>query len=433
MSHTSTATATASDWQRTADGILGLHKHILASGEMSDVRFAVGRQLGEAKIFPAHKFVLSLNSTVFRTMFNGNWKESGEQPIDVPEILPEAFSNMLKYMYTGSVDATDDLKVNNIFETIYCADKYDLPMLGDLCSNFINNKLFALNAHTCLIYLEKVKRCACIQPDRAAAIETKCLEFADKFSRNVLESDQFSAIGQDVLKAIVQRGTLSAGEEIVCSAVEKWAVAQCAQENLEPTQANRRTVLGDALFCVRFPLLTDAQLANGPVQSGLLLESEVADLYRYKHYQYKPSNYRPQLPFPTQHRSGSVLRLSKGDVEFTNGEQVFVDCGQGELWYPAVVKGIRGAEISVMRTGKQTMLHCRPYKIVRAADVLKTGQEIKARVGRRYVTATLRTIWNNHYTVEVDHKYHEIQLRQLRIGQDQMKSWKKANCTCFYC
>ncbi|XP_055355138.1 BTB/POZ domain-containing protein 3-like [Paramacrobiotus metropolitanus] len=415
--------AAPSDWRRSATGIIALHKHILASGEMSDVRFAVGRQHGKAEVFPAHKFVLSLSSTVFHTMFHGSLPENGQKPIDVPEILPDAFRNMLKYIYTGSLEENGGLKAENIFETIYCADKYDLPMLSELCARFLSTTLDQLNADSCLVYMEKMKRCASLR-DRSARILEICLKFVDENSQDVLKSDQFSEISQETLMDILRRDTLSAAEDIVYAAVENWAEKACIRKDLKPSQDNRRAVLGKTLNFVRFPLMTDGELGAGPVKSQLLLDSEIADLYRHKH-----SSLQPELPFPTKYRTGSLLRISRSDVEFRNGEKVFVDTGDTQWWYPAVVTGTSGPWFVALRKDKeqQTLVECALHQIVRAASLLKFGQEIMALETRRPVIATLRTQLDNIYWVKVKGTLYSRKFDQLRIGRDQMEAWKKAN------
>ncbi|XP_055330493.1 BTB/POZ domain-containing protein 1-like isoform X2 [Paramacrobiotus metropolitanus] len=184
------------------DGLSNFWKQVLDSGEKSDVRFAVGHQYGDAKIFRAHKWILTLHSDVFDRMFNGALPESGEDPIDIPEIMPVAFANMLSFVYTGVVDA-DDLKSDNLFATIYCADKYNLPRLLECCMNFVSSQL---NAGNCLMYLDNIKcwKYACV-----ADVMEKCLLLVDAFSDAILRSDEFSETGVDTLHRILQRSSLS--------------------------------------------------------------------------------------------------------------------------------------------------------------------------------------------------------------------------------
>ena len=65
---------------------------------MADVYFNVGADIGEeVRQIPAHKYVLSTSSTVFYAMFYGGLAEPRDV-IDVPDVEPEAFLAMLRYM-----------------------------------------------------------------------------------------------------------------------------------------------------------------------------------------------------------------------------------------------------------------------------------------------------------------------------------------------
>ncbi|XP_055350911.1 BTB/POZ domain-containing protein 2-like isoform X1 [Paramacrobiotus metropolitanus] len=269
-------TSRISDWRCTSHGISNLLQHVLASGQISDVKFAVGHEHGTVRVFSAHKFILSLNSDVFDAMFNGELAESATEPIKIPEILPEAFAVMLQYMYSGSTER--HLQTENLFQTIYCADKYNLPMLLEACLKFARSQLKIDN---CLMFLDYVNRF--MHNAATGVFVEKRLAMVDASATTIFQSDEFAAIGQDTLTMLLQRDTLLADEHTIYTAVERWAAETCRRNKLEVSGVNRRKMLGIAVFHVRFPLLTDSQLASGPVKNGLLLESEVVALYQYKH------------------------------------------------------------------------------------------------------------------------------------------------------
>ncbi|XP_055351484.1 TD and POZ domain-containing protein 3-like [Paramacrobiotus metropolitanus] len=103
-------------------GLASCMKQTLSSGEFSNVRFSVGRHFGPVKIFEAHKNILAMRSSVFRAMFYGSLPENCAVPIDIPDIIPDAFANMLNYIYT---DKAENLNADNVCDTMNCADKYD--------------------------------------------------------------------------------------------------------------------------------------------------------------------------------------------------------------------------------------------------------------------------------------------------------------------
>ncbi|XP_055349986.1 BTB/POZ domain-containing protein 3-like [Paramacrobiotus metropolitanus] len=306
-------------------------KHLLDSGDMSDVQFAVGRDQGIVKIFSAHRIILGARSAVFHNMFYGSLPENCTNPINIPDVHPDAFANILSYIYT---DAVKSLNLDNLFGTLGCADKYDLPLLVVMCTDFI---LAELSIDNCLDVLDSAVHCAVAAP----SILEKCLCLIDESAEAIWVSEKFCAIGQEALCAILQRDTLTANEDIICLAVNEWAVNMCARRDIDATSANRREVLGRALFLIRFPLLTDAQLLDGPADSGLLLQSEGWDIYRYKH-----ATTKPRLSFCTEPRQNvraeGVINYTIPDIRELRKAALYSDPVNVRklLWNIAVNKNI---------------------------------------------------------------------------------------------
>ncbi|XP_055344740.1 BTB/POZ domain-containing protein 1-like [Paramacrobiotus metropolitanus] len=274
-------------------------KHLLFCDDMSDVQFAIGRHYGVEKVFPAHRLIMGLRSPVFHTMFYGSLPDSGTAPISIPDIIPDVFANMLSYIYTDTVQT---FTKDNVFLTLSCADRYDLPSLVVLCTEYIMNKL---NVNNCLDILDD----AVLYASAAPSILEKCLSLIDESATTIWKSDQFRAIGQEALCTILQRDTLTANEDTICASVDKWAENMCKRKAMDASSANRREVLGQAFLLIRFPLLTDAQLLDGPVKSGLLLQSDGWDILHYKH-----ATIKPQLPFRTEPRQNV---RAEGVISFT--------------------------------------------------------------------------------------------------------------------
>ncbi|XP_055357412.1 BTB/POZ domain-containing protein 2-like [Paramacrobiotus metropolitanus] len=133
------------------------------------------------------------------------------------------------FLYT---DAVDNLSADNVFETMVCADKYDVPQLH--CGEVSGS--------------------------------------VDLNSAAILQSTEFTDTSQDTLQNILKRDTLSAEENEIYLAVERWAEAACARNALDASGANRRQKL----------------------DSGLLSEGELLSVLLYQNATVKPQN----LPFP---------------------------------------------------------------------------------------------------------------------------------------
>ncbi|XP_055330153.1 BTB/POZ domain-containing protein 6-like [Paramacrobiotus metropolitanus] len=341
-----------------ATGIISRLKRALASGDHHDVEFSVGRQFGEAKTLQAHKWLLSISSDVFNRQFYGSLPEKCDFPIDVPDILPDAFLNMLSFLYT---DTVENLNVDNVAPTMYCADKYNIQPLLDLCSEFIIGQLTVDN---CLTVLQSVRH--------LNAVVEKCLEMVDTNSDTVLQSQHFLEIdSSETLCMVVSRNTLSADEHLIYAAVEKWAANASNLRDLDPSPANRREVLGPALYCIRYPQMSDVQLTDGPLKSGLLYLDEMRDIYRYKHATEKPA-----IAFPAEPRRPieRPAAFQIGEDVYHFGEQVIAK--KHYNWHAGRIHGIDEPEFLVEWAEGGLVESRSPQEIVRAADILQKCQEV---------------------------------------------------------
>ncbi|XP_055348173.1 BTB/POZ domain-containing protein 6-B-like [Paramacrobiotus metropolitanus] len=364
---------------RSGPGLAGNMKRLLSSGDFSDVQLRVGRHTGLEKLFHVHKCILCMRSAVFAAMFYGSLPENGQKPIDLPDDDPDAFANVLSFMYTDTMD----LKMDNVWTTLLCADKYDVPLLVKECCEFLSNQL---NTDNCLAVLQTGI------DSHADKIVQRCLGFIDRSADTVIASEVFAVIGKEMLVMILQRSTLSVEEHDVYLAIERWALSACSSDNLEPTAANRRGMLGEALFLVRFPLLTPAQLTDGPGKSGLLLQSEMHTIWQHKF-----SNAKPSLPFSNEPRTG---RHRIGDMVFQHEEEAFVKTtARATTWNPVEIIGIRGTEF-IWRSFTQPAEEgsAGSARIMRASDVLKRGQKLMATVdGVSYEVAYCEPVDGKHY------------------------------------
>ncbi|XP_055355074.1 BTB/POZ domain-containing protein 2-like [Paramacrobiotus metropolitanus] len=109
--------------------------------------------------------------------------------------------------------------------------------------------------------------------------------------------EEFSELQPSTLRTILERDTLFANENLICVAVDRWAVAACTRGNLEPTPANRREVLGEMFYLIRFPVMTVMQVADLPADNGLLEASALVEMRHHKHR------------FPTRPRRLPVIRI----------------------------------------------------------------------------------------------------------------------------
>ncbi|XP_055348258.1 uncharacterized protein LOC129595318 [Paramacrobiotus metropolitanus] len=179
-------------------------------------------------------------------------------------------------------------------------------------------------------------------------------------------------------------------------------------------------MLGPALSLVRFPLLTDAQLADGPIESGLLLLNELRDIYVHKH---TTKLAKQPAAFRTDPRVYSVHRTDQ--PAFKHREKVFVRCPGGVGWYPAKVMGMQDARF-VLEWYSQLMKEktAPPEDIIRAADILKRGRSVEAFDGSVFVEGTYGTRRAARHIVNLAGRERSAEFAELIIPEKEAELWK---------
>lgn len=121
----------------------------------------------------------------------------------------------------------------------------------------------------------------------------------DAQAEEALRSDAFTEMDFATLEAVLTRETLNASERSVFEAVCRWADAETLRRDLEQTPANKRHVLGSALYKVRIPAMTLEEFADTAAQSGVLSLQESHNVFLY----FSARN-KPRVPFETRPRRG---------------------------------------------------------------------------------------------------------------------------------
>ena len=97
----------------------------------------------------------SADSPVLAAMFHHDCKESRNLIVEVEDILPEVFQEVLRFLYTGSVKAMDTLAM----DLLVAADKYQIESLKQECSSALSKKLAVGNA-TGILVLAHLHSCS---------------------------------------------------------------------------------------------------------------------------------------------------------------------------------------------------------------------------------------------------------------------------------
>ena len=157
----------------------------------------------DGEVFNCHQNILSARSPVFFAMFQVDMIENHSKKVHIRDVNKEVFSELLKFIYTGSVSSEDSLK-EQAKDILAAANKYQLDLLKELCEAQL---VSTLNASNCLDLL--------VLGDlhEAAKLKMAALDFVSINSASLIETDgykdffqtQYSDLVFEVTNAMVPK------------------------------------------------------------------------------------------------------------------------------------------------------------------------------------------------------------------------------------
>lgn len=103
------------------------------SKTLADVTFKCAE-----KSIKAHTLILASGSPVLAAMFQHDFVENRERVIEISDINPIVFENLLRYIYTGDVGL---LEITHVAQLLVAADKYDVDYLKDECAQLLSRNV----------------------------------------------------------------------------------------------------------------------------------------------------------------------------------------------------------------------------------------------------------------------------------------------------
>ncbi|XP_044739946.1 BTB/POZ domain-containing protein 2-like [Chrysoperla carnea] len=230
------------------------------SENLADIYFILKKDKEQRRI-PAHKFVLSLGSEVFKKMFFGSLAIKSDT-IGITDVEPAAFMVLLNFLYFNEVQ----INFKIVTHTLYVAKKYVVPALEKHCVDFLKKNLTTDN-----VFLLLKQALLYDKPD----LKELCLTVIEKNTTEVLEANGSNDIDLKLLILILKQDKLQVFESKLFQYIVWWSEIECARKKLPVTPKNQRSVLGEALTLIRYSFMTIKEFIKGPIQSGLLTEMEI--------------------------------------------------------------------------------------------------------------------------------------------------------------
>ncbi|KAL5011543.1 hypothetical protein ScPMuIL_010094 [Solemya velum] len=255
-----------SDWQ-TGKTLSECTQFMLEHEIACDVTFLLGETKQEVR---AHKFILISRSPVFSAMFCGPMAGTQEQ-ITIPDIAPEVFTIVLRYMYSDQLSLLDP---NIVMETLYAAKKYSVVGLAKACKTFCAENINVDNACLLLDHAYKLDE---------QELSQACRTYILKNGERCLQSATFCKMSRHCVEKVVEADDLSACELSVWEALVRWAEAECERQGVAITGMNLRQAMGDLVYSVRFRGISPDMFAKHVSTKDILTLKEVANIFQFYH------------------------------------------------------------------------------------------------------------------------------------------------------
>ena len=138
------------------------------------------------------------------------------------------------------------------------------------CCEFLGQ---SIDAENCCTILDHSILCD------VEGLQNKSLAFIEENIEEVIEKENFLDLSYGSLLCIVKSDKLRIAELGLIQGVMRWADAQCKRQEMEPSRDNRRSVLKDIIYQLRFAGLTPKTFLRFNEISNLLNTTEVGEMF----------------------------------------------------------------------------------------------------------------------------------------------------------
>ncbi|RHZ78317.1 hypothetical protein Glove_166g11 [Diversispora epigaea] len=198
--------------------------------------YNVSIQVGEEpdiEVFRTHSVILRARSSYFRAALSSNWaKKKGDFiTYKKPNITPKVFKDILKYIYTGSINLENNKSQEELLDLLIAADELALDELVEyIQDHIIQNEEEWLRRNIIQIYQTSTKYKAC------GILKTYCEKIICKNASSIFQYHEFASLEESCLISLLKNDELQLQEIQVWDYVIKWALAQNPSINSDTTK-----------------------------------------------------------------------------------------------------------------------------------------------------------------------------------------------------
>jgi len=127
------------------------------------------------------------------------------------------------------------------------------------------------------------------------------LKYIEENASDVFESEDFEKLSRESIAILLKSNALSIDENDLVKAVLRWAAAECKRQDKKPSNDNKRDILGDLIYNIRFTEMGMSDIVSTVQSSGLLPQEDLLNLFTYVG---ASKDNKPKTKFNTKGREG---------------------------------------------------------------------------------------------------------------------------------
>ncbi|GBC02514.1 hypothetical protein RclHR1_04660007 [Rhizophagus clarus] len=173
------------------------------------------------KEFRAHSVILRARSPYFKSALSSTWitKKNDMILFDKKNISPNVFDMILRYIYIGELDLTEQ-SVEDILKLLIASDELLIEELFNYVQDYLvekQTKWIQKNFHFLNIAFELTN---------CKKLQDYILESICKDSYSFMISNEFLTLDKDIIYKVIERDDLQIDEVVVWDHLIKWGVEQ---------------------------------------------------------------------------------------------------------------------------------------------------------------------------------------------------------------
>ncbi|EXX54589.1 hypothetical protein RirG_233080 [Rhizophagus irregularis DAOM 197198w] len=251
---------------------------VLDDGEYYDIIIKVGDVEPYVKIFRAHMAILNYRSPYLREILFENKMKNYDGTlvrIELPNILPEIFQVILRYIYGGKI-SLKNYDILYLIKILIAANELSIKELVIYIQLFlIHNRANWLEQNFYLIYQ------TIFENDSFLELQNYCNNLMSKNPNKIFESLDFPSIPEKIFISIIQNDNLQMNVVQIWENVLKWGLAQNPELSSDPSSYskddfnNLRNTLEQCIPFIRFYDLTSKEFSDNILPYRKIIPEEL--------------------------------------------------------------------------------------------------------------------------------------------------------------